>query len=100
MVEVKKGKSNRGDSGLGNSGNVAKGGVRLEIAPEPSLDALGRLFSDTQGSPSETYRWTHFGRVMNERKTELGFPYLNSLEPSFNEIIENENRVRRHLYEL
>ena len=55
---------------------------------------------DSQGNPTERYFWSHFGRVMTERRTELRFPYVNLMEPTFNEIIETEAKTRRMLYEL
>lgn len=55
------------------------------------------LSGDANGNPSERYYWTHYGRVMTERRTELGFPYLNPLEPTFREIIDNETITKEGL---
>ena len=54
-------------------------------------------FSDASGRPSERYYWSHYGRVMTERRTELGYPYLNPLEPTFREIIDNETITKEGL---
>ena len=73
--------SSRKVSGLGGEGKIAPEGI------------LG----DSQGRPSERYNWSHYGRVMTERRTELGHPYLNPLEPTFREIIDNETITKEGL---
>jgi len=55
------------------------------------------LSGDANGNPSERYYWSHYGRVMTERRTELGYPYPNPLEPTLKDIIDNETIARKEL---
>lgn len=98
IKRVKGQKELGGDLNAGNPEKIANQGQGLETSPSPVSASLGRGISDCSGSPSETYCWTHFGKVMTERRTQLRAPYLNSLEPSFHEITKEEKKVKGELY--
>ena len=59
--------------------DIANQGLRGKIALEARETLPEGILGDSQGRPSERYDWTHYGRVMTERRTELRFPYPNPL---------------------
>ena len=88
-----------GDIRQGHSGLTYKAFSPRKV---PGLGGEGKIaprgiLGDSQGRPSERYDWTHYGRVMTERRTELGYPYPNPLEPTLKDIIDNETIARKEL---
>ena len=75
---------------------VSKVLLKLHEQKQTMLE-LSPTLGDTSGNPSERYYWSHYGRVMTERRTELGFPYHNPLEPTLKDIIDNETIARKEL---
>lgn len=89
-------------SGAFSSKEIAGVQQDSKIIPMPILASL----TDTSGSPSESINYSLLATIKREWQHQLRAhrvirgvaTYLNPMEPTFNEIIETEKRVKENLY--
>jgi hypothetical protein len=56
------------------------------------------MLTDTAGSPSESYHWSHMAAIRREWQHEFWHPHVDAFAMTLTEIRSIESRVRRELY--
>jgi len=75
---------------------MRKTNAQLKLIVEAPV-ASTRL-TDTQGSPRESYYWSHMAAVRREWQQELWIPSVNPFDLPLAEILGVEKTVRKELY--